>query len=116
MCTVDLNLHKLKVNKAEKDFSKLSRMDKKRERLRNRHKRDRLREKVTTGDFRVTTYFVTDRDLKMMREPFNAVYAINLLLLLTIIQRNSMKNGRKAMTITLLETGKEQKSTSKIPL
>ncbi len=79
MCTVDIDFYKLKVNKAEKDFSALPRIERKKERLRNRNKRDKLKEKVTAGEFAVSSYFETDRDLKIMREPYKPVTSLHFL-------------------------------------
>lgn len=73
MCTVDLDFQNLKINKNEKDYASLSRIEKKKTRLRNRNKRDKLREKVMLGEIDIAKYFEEDKDLKMMREAFTQV-------------------------------------------
>jgi len=70
ICTVDLDMSKLKVNKQEKDIGTLSRTEKKKMRLRNRSKRDKLKEKVALGEFDISKFFETEKDLKMMRETY----------------------------------------------
>lgn len=114
MCTVDMDFHKLKINKAEKDYSKLSRIEKKRERLRNRNKRDNLKRRVSIGDFNVASFFETDRDIKLMREPFAPVNNnLKYIHLQSSSIRTFMISGRKVLLSTWMVIGKKQKSISR---
>lgn len=70
MCTVDCDFMRLKVNKHERDLSKLTSNEKKKMRLRSRKKRDNFREAVTKKNYKTSTFFVTDADIKAMRAPF----------------------------------------------
>ena len=74
--TCDVDHSKLTVDKNEIDFSTLTAIEKKKQRVQSRTRRDELREKAFSEQTRVSKFFSSDRDIVVMRMPFTREFYV----------------------------------------
>jgi class 3 adenylate cyclase len=74
--TCDLDHSRLTIDRNEVDFSTLTAVEKKKQRVQSRTRRDDLREKAFTEQTRVSKFFVSDKDIILMRSPFTREFYV----------------------------------------
>jgi len=93
--TCDVDHSRLTIDKNEIDFSTLSAIEKKKQRVQSRTRRDELREKAFTDQTRVSKYFSADRDIVNMRSSFTKEFYL------------AFKEGMNAYTLGDWEKAKQ---------